>query len=66
MYQPGPLEGIKVLDFTHVLAEPHATMMLGEHTNEVLMEEGLSLEEIKVLKEKILSGTQRSILSRDL
>ncbi len=52
MYQPGPLEGIKVLDFTHVLAEPHATMMLGEHTNEVLMEEGLSLEEIKVLKEK--------------
>jgi crotonobetainyl-CoA:carnitine CoA-transferase CaiB-like acyl-CoA transferase len=26
--------------------------MLGEHTNEVLMEEGFSLEEIKVLKEK--------------
>jgi CoA:oxalate CoA-transferase len=30
MYQAGPLEGIKVLDFTHVLAGPHATMILGD------------------------------------
>ncbi len=36
MYQKGPLEGIKVLDFSHVLSGPYATVMLGDMGAEII------------------------------
>lgn len=36
MYEKGPLEGIKVLDFSHVLSGPYATMMLGDMGAEII------------------------------
>ena len=65
MQHPGPLDGIRVLDFTHIdlffterLWQGRATPgglrlpppAYGQHTTEVLMEHGFSKEEIESLK----------------
>ncbi|MBW1788331.1 MAG: CoA transferase [Deltaproteobacteria bacterium] len=36
MYHPGPLEGIRIIDFTHVLAGPFTTMLLGDLGAEII------------------------------
>jgi crotonobetainyl-CoA:carnitine CoA-transferase CaiB-like acyl-CoA transferase len=36
MYQNGPLEGVRILDFTHVLAGPFTTVILGDLGAEIL------------------------------
>ena len=36
MHRKGPLEGVRILDFTHVLAGPFATMLLGDMGAEII------------------------------
>jgi crotonobetainyl-CoA:carnitine CoA-transferase CaiB-like acyl-CoA transferase len=36
MYQPGPLEGVRILDFSHVLSGPFATMLLADLGAEII------------------------------
>ena len=35
----GALTGVRIIDFSRVLAGPYCTMMLGEHTDEILRDE---------------------------
>ena len=43
------MKGLRVLDLSRIIAGPYAAMLLGEHTEEVLAELGLSREEIERL-----------------
>jgi formyl-CoA transferase/CoA:oxalate CoA-transferase len=60
---PQPLEGLKVLDFTRVLAGPFATMILGDLGAEVIKAEPLNGDEARTWPPILEKGESGYFLS---
>jgi len=58
-----PLRGIKVLDFTHLLAGPYCTMMMGDMRAEVVKVEALQGDQLRRLGTAFIQGESAYFLS---